>query len=170
MVHQQWVGFQDRQNMKETRSPPNCSFLSFFYKFFVNIGAILALALVGTVISAFVIASIMYGFAQFVAVPLRFLDVLYFGSIVSATDPVTVLAIFHVRSKARPFSARSLFKKVDINTCIYYSCTCTPASRLLSRSSRHQFVTHDDIDMIFGIVGWRTQFCSFSGSQCRRHA
>ena len=51
----------------------------------------------GTVISAFVIASIMYGFAQFVAVPLRFLDVLYFGSIVSATDPVTVLAIFHVR-------------------------------------------------------------------------
>ena len=68
-------------------------------KFFANIGAILALALVGTVISAFVIASIMYGFAQFVAVPLRFLDVLYFGSIVSATDPVTVLAIFHVRSK-----------------------------------------------------------------------
>ena len=52
----------------------------------------------GTVISAFVIASIMYGFAQFVAVPLRFLDVLYFGSIVSATDPVTVLAIFHVRT------------------------------------------------------------------------
>ena len=66
-------------------------------QFFDNIGAILALALWGTVISAFVIASIMYGFAQFVAVPLRFLDVLYFGSIVSATDPVTVLAIFHVR-------------------------------------------------------------------------
>ena len=65
-------------------------------KFFDNIGAILALALVGTVVSAFIIALIMFGFAQFVAVPLRFLDVLYFGSIVSATDPVTVLAIFHV--------------------------------------------------------------------------
>jgi sodium/hydrogen exchanger-like protein 6/7 len=67
-------------------------------QFFDNLGAILAFALVGTVISSFVIAGVMYGFAQFITdVEIKFLDVLYFGAIVSATDPVTTIAIFAVR-------------------------------------------------------------------------
>lgn len=65
--------------------------------FFDNLGAILAFALFGTVISTVVIAIIVYGFAQFISssVSFKFLDMLYFGAIVSATDPVTVLAIFN---------------------------------------------------------------------------
>lgn len=66
-------------------------------QFFYNLGAILTFALLGTVISTFVIGAIMYGFSNFMtSVKLSFLDTLYFGAIVSATDPVTVLAIFHV--------------------------------------------------------------------------
>ncbi|XP_075878438.1 sodium/hydrogen exchanger 6-like [Nelusetta ayraudi] len=69
--------------------------------FFRNIGSILAYAFLGTVISCFVIGLIMYGFVSFMKVvgQLRgdffFTDCLYFGAIVSATDPVTVLAIFN---------------------------------------------------------------------------
>ena len=66
--------------------------------FFDNLGAILAYALVGTIISTAVIALVIYGFAQFIttSVAFKFLDLVYFGAIISATDPVTVLTIFHV--------------------------------------------------------------------------
>ena len=66
--------------------------------FFDNLGAILAYALVGTIISTAVIALIVYGFAQFITttVAFKFLDLIYFGAIISATDPVTVLTIFQV--------------------------------------------------------------------------
>ncbi|XP_028322061.1 sodium/hydrogen exchanger 6-like [Gouania willdenowi] len=69
--------------------------------FFRNIGSILAYAFVGTVISCFVIGLIMYGFVSFMKVvgqlggDFYFTDCLFFGAIVSATDPVTVLAIFN---------------------------------------------------------------------------
>ncbi len=66
--------------------------------FFDNLGAILAFAFLGTFISTIAIAIIVYGFAQFISasVSFRFLDMLYFGAIISATDPVTVLTIFQV--------------------------------------------------------------------------
>ncbi|CAK6957237.1 sodium/hydrogen exchanger 6-like [Scomber scombrus] len=69
--------------------------------FFRNIGSILAYAFVGTVISCFVIGLIMYGFVSFMKFvgqlggDFFFTDCLFFGAIVSATDPVTVLAIFN---------------------------------------------------------------------------
>ncbi|XP_036974473.1 sodium/hydrogen exchanger 6-like isoform X3 [Acanthopagrus latus] len=69
--------------------------------FFRNIGSILAYAFMGTVISCFVIGLIMYGFVSFMKVvgqlggDFFFTDCLFFGAIVSATDPVTVLAIFN---------------------------------------------------------------------------
>uniref|UniRef100_A0AAQ4Q7L6 Sodium/hydrogen exchanger n=1 Tax=Gasterosteus aculeatus aculeatus TaxID=481459 RepID=A0AAQ4Q7L6_GASAC len=69
--------------------------------FFRNIGSILAYAFVGTVISCFVIGLIMYGFVSFMKAvgqlggDFFFTDCLFFGAIVSATDPVTVLAIFN---------------------------------------------------------------------------
>ena len=64
--------------------------------FFANFGAILAFALIGTTISTIVIGVIMYGFGQLIPVNLTFVDTLYFGAIISATDPVTTLAIFQV--------------------------------------------------------------------------
>ncbi|XP_061607802.1 sodium/hydrogen exchanger 6-like isoform X2 [Phyllopteryx taeniolatus] len=69
--------------------------------FFRNIGSILAYAFMGTVVSCFIIGLIMYGFVSFMKVvgqlggDFYFTDCLFFGAIVSATDPVTVLAIFN---------------------------------------------------------------------------
>ncbi|XP_077447703.1 sodium/hydrogen exchanger 6b isoform X1 [Stigmatopora argus] len=69
--------------------------------FFRNIGSILAYAFMGTVISCFITGLIMYGFVSFMKVvgqlggDFYFTDCLFFGAIVSATDPVTVLAIFN---------------------------------------------------------------------------
>uniref|UniRef100_A0A670ZDN8 Sodium/hydrogen exchanger n=1 Tax=Pseudonaja textilis TaxID=8673 RepID=A0A670ZDN8_PSETE len=69
--------------------------------FFRNLGSILAYAFLGTAISCFVIGSIMYGCVALMKVmgqlggDFYFTDCLLFGAIASATDPVTVLAIFH---------------------------------------------------------------------------
>ncbi|XP_070801909.1 sodium/hydrogen exchanger 9 [Pituophis catenifer annectens] len=70
--------------------------------FFRNLGSILAYAFLGTAISCIVIGLIMYGFVkalvhvnQLNSGDFHFTDCLLFGSFMSATDPVTVLAIFH---------------------------------------------------------------------------
>ncbi|KAJ1198357.1 hypothetical protein NDU88_002198 [Pleurodeles waltl] len=69
--------------------------------FFRNLGSILAYAFFGTLTSCFIIGSIMYGCVMVMKVTgtlggdFYFTDCLFFGAIVSATDPVTVLAIFH---------------------------------------------------------------------------
>jgi len=63
-------------------------------QFFDNLGSILTFAMLGTLISTVIIASIMWLIVQFITLKIRFLDTLFFGAIVSATDPVTTLAIF----------------------------------------------------------------------------
>uniref|UniRef100_A0A7M4EMG7 Sodium/hydrogen exchanger n=1 Tax=Crocodylus porosus TaxID=8502 RepID=A0A7M4EMG7_CROPO len=69
--------------------------------FFRNLGSILAYAFLGTAISCLMIGSIMYGCVALMKATEQlggdfyFTDCLLFGAIVSATDPVTVLAIFH---------------------------------------------------------------------------
>ncbi|KAM6127869.1 LOW QUALITY PROTEIN: sodium/hydrogen exchanger 9 [Phoenicopterus ruber ruber] len=69
--------------------------------FFRNLGSILTYAFLGTAISCIVIGLIMYGFVkamvhigQLKGWEFHFTDC-FFGSLMSATDPVTVLAIFH---------------------------------------------------------------------------
>jgi len=71
-------------------------------KFFANIGAVCVYAFVGTVVSAAIIAAAVYGAGQLGSVfsatadgeGFSVLESLIFGSLISATDPVTVLAIF----------------------------------------------------------------------------
>uniref|UniRef100_A0A8C1MBD6 Sodium/hydrogen exchanger n=1 Tax=Cyprinus carpio TaxID=7962 RepID=A0A8C1MBD6_CYPCA len=69
--------------------------------FFRNLGSILAYAFVGTVVSCFIIGLFMYGCVMLMKQighmggDFFFTDCLFFGAIVSATDPVTVLAIFN---------------------------------------------------------------------------
>ncbi|KGL86935.1 Sodium/hydrogen exchanger 9 [Charadrius vociferus] len=70
--------------------------------FFRNLGSILTYAFLGTAVSCIVIGLIMYGFVkamvhigQLEEWEFHFTDCLFFGSLMSATDPVTVLAIFH---------------------------------------------------------------------------
>ncbi|XP_012691234.1 sodium/hydrogen exchanger 6b [Clupea harengus] len=69
--------------------------------FFRNLGSILTYAFMGTAISCLVIGSLLYGFVAFMKAvgqihgDFFFTDCLFFGAIISATDPVTVLAIFN---------------------------------------------------------------------------
>ncbi|KAM8956355.1 sodium/hydrogen exchanger 5 isoform 2-T2 [Lycaon pictus] len=66
--------------------------------FFDNLGAILTYAVVGTLWNAFTTGAALWGLQQagFVAprVQASFLDFLLFGSLISAVDPVAVLAVF----------------------------------------------------------------------------
>lgn len=64
--------------------------------FFRNLGAILTYAIIGTTISALLIGSLMYVAIKFLPGKLNFtfLDTLYFGALISPTDPLTILAIF----------------------------------------------------------------------------
>ncbi|KAM8974910.1 sodium/hydrogen exchanger 7 [Pelodytes ibericus] len=69
--------------------------------FFRNIGSILAYAFFGTAVSCFIIGNLMYGVVKLMALvgllngKFYYTDCLLFGAIISATDPVTVLAIFN---------------------------------------------------------------------------
>ncbi|KAK0180516.1 hypothetical protein PV327_006145 [Microctonus hyperodae] len=66
--------------------------------FFRNLGAILMFALIGTTISAFVIGALMYGLIQMVphlSESFGFLDTLFFGALISPTDPLTIISIFN---------------------------------------------------------------------------
>jgi sodium/hydrogen exchanger-like protein 6/7 len=63
------------------------------------LGAILTFAIIGTTISSFIVGALMYGFVQLMpaklATSITFLDTLYFGALISSTDPLTILAIFN---------------------------------------------------------------------------
>ncbi|KAL0268570.1 UNVERIFIED_CONTAM: hypothetical protein PYX00_010457 [Menopon gallinae] len=66
--------------------------------FFRNLGAILTYAMIGTTISSFVVGALMYGLIQIMPhlkTSFTFLDTLYFGALISSTDPLTILAIFN---------------------------------------------------------------------------
>ncbi|KDN45736.1 sodium/hydrogen exchanger [Tilletiaria anomala UBC 951] len=65
--------------------------------FFRNFWVILCFAFAGTFISAIVIGAIVYiwSLLQLESLSLSFLECLIFGSTLSATDPVTILAIFN---------------------------------------------------------------------------
>ncbi|XP_041115829.1 sodium/hydrogen exchanger 7-like [Polyodon spathula] len=69
--------------------------------FFRNLGSILAYAFLGTALSCFIIGNLMYGVVKLMQAVgqlsdrFYYTDCLFFGAIISATDPVTVLAIFN---------------------------------------------------------------------------
>ncbi|XP_078258209.1 sodium/hydrogen exchanger 7 [Rhinoraja longicauda] len=69
--------------------------------FFRNLGSILAYAFIGTAVSCFVIGNFLYGIVKLMYAvgqledEFYYTDCLFFGAIISATDPVTVLAIFN---------------------------------------------------------------------------
>ncbi|KAL7983772.1 hypothetical protein Chor_000648, partial [Crotalus horridus] len=69
--------------------------------FFRNLGSILTYAFLGTAVSCFIIGNLMYGVVKLMKLvgqlsdKFYYTDCLLFGAIISATDPVTVLAIFN---------------------------------------------------------------------------
>lgn len=63
--------------------------------FFRNLGSIMAFAFIGTTISCVVVGGFMFGVTRLMNLTSFSLnDCFFFGAIISATDPVTVLAIF----------------------------------------------------------------------------
>ncbi|KJH40756.1 sodium/hydrogen exchanger 7 domain protein [Dictyocaulus viviparus] len=62
--------------------------------FFRNIGSILAFVFVGTTISCFSTGCMMYGFTKMFGMGFSFQELLFFGAVISATDPVTVISLF----------------------------------------------------------------------------
>lgn len=64
--------------------------------FFRNIGSIFTFAFIGTAISTFTVGGFMYGVTRLVPnlANVTFIDNLHFGALISATDPVTVIAVF----------------------------------------------------------------------------
>ncbi|KAI9491255.1 sodium/hydrogen exchanger 3 [Zychaea mexicana] len=64
--------------------------------FFINFGTILTFAMVGTFIAALVTGALTFLYAYFhpEGINISFIDSMIFGAILSATDPVTILAIF----------------------------------------------------------------------------
>lgn len=82
--------------------PPIIFFAGYDMKkrfFFRNLGAILTFAFLGTTISCMVFGTLMYGFVSVFprdSYPgFNFHESILFGSLISATDPVTVLSIFN---------------------------------------------------------------------------
>lgn len=78
-----------------------------------NIGAISALAIVGLLLSAFFIAFAGYWGLRAIGFEVPFIVVLLFGALISATDPVAILALFKdfgaPRRLALIFEGESLF-------------------------------------------------------------
>lgn len=62
--------------------------------FFNNLGSLLVYAFLGTLINNLIFAGILYAFNFALSSPFSFVECLVYGAILSATDPVTVLAIF----------------------------------------------------------------------------
>ncbi|KAK6060624.1 sodium/hydrogen exchanger 7 domain protein [Cooperia oncophora] len=62
--------------------------------FFRNIGSILVFAFIGTTISCFATGSLLYVFTKIFGMGFSYQELLFFGALISATDPVTVISLF----------------------------------------------------------------------------
>jgi len=67
---------------------------------------IIGLALIGTVISTFIIGGLSYHFFHLLGVHVNFIHCLLFGALISPTDPIAVLAIFKKMGAPSSLDAR----------------------------------------------------------------
>jgi monovalent cation:H+ antiporter, CPA1 family len=86
-------------------------------------GPIALQATLGVLISVLVVAALAWSLLRFCGVPVRLIDCLLFGALISPTDPISVLALLRFRRRCRSgmLSSRS------------------PMSSLYSRSSSRDF-------------------------------
>ncbi|XP_031554888.1 sodium/hydrogen exchanger 6-like isoform X2 [Actinia tenebrosa] len=117
--------------------------------FFRNIGAILAYAFAGTTISCGVFGLTVYAYKMIFNryKDFDFLECLLFGSLISATDPVTVLAIFH-----------DLHVDVDLYALVFGESVMNDAVAIVLFRSVESYLLDStggefQIDRFFGSVG-----------------
>uniref|UniRef100_UPI00358F485A sodium/hydrogen exchanger 6-like isoform X2 n=1 Tax=Myxine glutinosa TaxID=7769 RepID=UPI00358F485A len=118
--------------------------------FFRNLGSILTFAFLGTTISCIITGLIVYGFTRILVAmgqqrksSFFFTDCLFFGSVVSATDPVTVLAIFN-----------ELHADVDLYALLFGESVLNDAVAIVLSSSIASYSLHSfDTRAFFGAVG-----------------
>ncbi|XP_061755966.1 sodium/hydrogen exchanger 6a [Nerophis ophidion] len=126
--------------------------------FFRNMGSILAYAFLGTVISCFVIGLLMYGCVMLMKKmgqlggDFFFTDCLFFGAIVSATDPVTVLAIFN-----------ELQVDVDLYALLFGESVLNDAVALVLSSSIVAYQPEGDNSHTFEVMALLKSFGMFLG-------
>ncbi|UJR38360.1 hypothetical protein I4U23_031030 [Adineta vaga] len=127
--------------------------------FFRNLGAILMFALVGTTIACISTGIMVYGSVRAFG-SLRtffsFTDSLYFGAIISATDPVTVLAIFN-----------DLNVDVDLYAIIFGESVLNDAVCLVLANSIEKYVAGailDKFDRTLMLKSFGNFFVVFIGS------
>nr|XP_043897117.1 sodium/hydrogen exchanger 6a [Solea senegalensis] len=126
--------------------------------FFRNMGSILAYAFLGTVISCFVIGLLMYGCVTLMKQvgqldgDFFFTDCLFFGAIVSATDPVTVLAIFN-----------ELQVDVDLYALLFGESVLNDAVAVVLSSSIVAYQPEGDNSHTFEVMAMLKSFGIFLG-------
>uniref|UniRef100_H3DHH0 Sodium/hydrogen exchanger n=1 Tax=Tetraodon nigroviridis TaxID=99883 RepID=H3DHH0_TETNG len=126
--------------------------------FFRNMGSILAYAFLGTVISCFVIGLLMYGCVTLIKQvgqldgDFFFTDCLFFGAIVSATDPVTVLAIFN-----------ELQVDVDLYALLFGESVLNDAVAVVLSSSIVAYQPQGDNSHTFEVMAMLKSFGMFLG-------
>ncbi|XP_064829800.1 sodium/hydrogen exchanger 6-like [Oncorhynchus masou masou] len=126
--------------------------------FFRNMGSILAYAFLGTVISCFIIGLLMYGCVTLMKQvgqldgDFFFTDCLLFGAIVSATDPVTVLAIFN-----------ELQVDVDLYVLLFGESVLNDAVAVVLSSSIVAYQPEGDNSHTFDVMAMLKSFGVFLG-------
>uniref|UniRef100_A0AAQ5XV82 Sodium/hydrogen exchanger n=1 Tax=Amphiprion ocellaris TaxID=80972 RepID=A0AAQ5XV82_AMPOC len=126
--------------------------------FFRNMGSILAYAFLGTVISCFIIGLLMYGCVMLMKQmgqlggDFFFTDCLFFGAIVSATDPVTVLAIFN-----------ELQVDVDLYALLFGESVLNDAVAVVLSSSIVAYQPQGDNSHTFEVMAMLKSFGIFLG-------
>uniref|UniRef100_H2S6G5 Sodium/hydrogen exchanger n=1 Tax=Takifugu rubripes TaxID=31033 RepID=H2S6G5_TAKRU len=126
--------------------------------FFRNMGSILAYAFLGTVLSCFVIGLLMYGCVMLMKQMRQldgdffFTDCLFFGAIVSATDPVTVLAIFN-----------ELQVDVDLYALLFGESVLNDAVAVVLSSSIVAYQPQGDNSHTFEVMALLKSFGMFLG-------
>ena len=145
--------------------------------FFTNLGPTCFFAFVGTFCSAAAVGGIVYGAGQIgLCYPLSGLASLTFGSLVSATDPVTVLAVFKSLG-VQPDLFAMVFGESVLNDAVAIVLSATllhfnqPGVELTGASVAHAGLMFCSIfvgSMVIGLVGGLCASFAFGRLQLHR--
>lgn len=120
--------------------------------FFRNIGTILTFAFAGTFLSAVVIGLILWLFAQIPgSLEMTFVDAISVGATLSATDPVTIIAIFNTY-KVDPKLYTIIFGESILNDAIAIVIFETAQKYKKTEATSYGFISFIEATGIFLLI------------------